>query len=80
MAVLANVSSDLAAALSQDLRRAEASRRNFYLVFTVVMCVDKSGIAYYHKDLVKCEHLFWKRVKETHHLFAHYQKQNIEII
>ncbi len=25
------------------------------------------------KDLVKCEHLFWKRVKETCHLFAQNQ-------
>ncbi len=37
--------------------------RNFNFAVIVAACVGKSGAAYCRKDLVKHEHLFWKRVK-----------------
>ncbi len=45
----------------------------FHFVLIVAPCVDRGGTASRQKDLVQCEQLFWKIVKDTRHLFA--QKQ-----
>ncbi len=47
----------------------KAPSRNFDFALIVALRVEKSGTAYSRKDLVHSEHLFWKRVKETPHLF-----------
>ncbi len=51
----------------------KAPLRNFHFALIVaqnVARVYKSSTAYCCKDLVQCEYLFWKRVKETRRLFA----------
>ncbi len=45
----------------------------FYVVLIVALNVDKSSTAYSRKDFVLCEHLFWRKLKETRHLFVQYQ-------